>query len=674
MPNKEELKKSKYAKKFNDIKKITDPNKRDQAERYQDNVNTLKKLKRLLTSNVYVRHITNKDGKNKTIDTDHISHDNILTNNPLYDNAALNSITGKNSYWENISFGSNSTRLNLFRDYEQMDRDPIIASALDLYSEETTIKNEYGEVLTINSPNEEIKEVLTNLYYEILNVEFNLPLWIRNMCKYGDFFLYLDIHPELGIIQGIPLSVYDVERIECDSSKESQQSTLQIGANNVHYTYRGINEPIESYNMADFRMMTDSNFLPYGRSVIEGTRKIWKQLVLMEDAMLIHRIMRAPEKRIFKIDVGNLPPNEMDNFMNQIINKIRKVPYVDKETGEYNLKFNMQNMIEDFFLPVRGGESATEIDTLGGLDYAVIDDIEYLRNKLMASLRIPGAFLGYDEAISGKATLASEDLRFARTVEKIQRFVESELYRIGVIQLYLKGYTDEDLVNFDIKLTNSSIIYEEEKIALLDSRAALAGSLKDLSMFSEDWIYENVFNLSDEDIILERMRLIKNAKFNYRLEQVVAEGTDSGYISKEDEEPINDEDTEETGELEGDEDSVDEIELDDEDTEEDTPKENKKPSSGERELKNNPLGLDKKDPFGIKDYKRSKHEDYKPLRHKNSKVLIEKEISESFLEDLEDMKNKLIEKFNNKNDENNKYSSTLLTEQLDDFLKNQEGE
>jgi len=150
--------------------------------------------------------------------------------------------------------------------------------------------------------------------------------------------------------------------------------------------------------------------------MVEPARKTWKQLTMMEDAMMIHRIMRAPEKRIFKIDVGNIPPNEVDAYMQAIIDKMKKVPYVDQTTGEYNLKFNMQNMMEDFYLPTRGGESGTGIESVSGLDFNAIDDIEYLRNKMMSALRVPKAFLGYDEQVEGKATLAAEDIRFARTI------------------------------------------------------------------------------------------------------------------------------------------------------------------------------------------------------------------------------------------------------------------
>tara|TARA_A100001201_G_C4081037_1_gene198970 strand:- start:690 stop:1712 length:1023 start_codon:yes stop_codon:yes gene_type:complete len=246
----------------------------------------------------------------------------------------------------------------------------------------------------------------------------------------------------------------------------------------------------------------------------------------MEDAMMIHRIMRAPEKRIFKIDIGNIPPNEVDNHMQQVINKMKKVPYIDQKTGEYNLKFNMQNMLEDFYLPVRGGQSGTEIDSLSGMDFGGIEDVDYLKNKLFAGLKIPKAFLGYDETTEGKATLAAEDVRFARTIERIQRIVISELTKIAIVHLYSQGYEDEKMVDFELGLTNSSTIYQQEKISLWKEKIDLARDMKDGKMISEDWIYKNIFNMGTDEIESQRKKVIEDVKEAYRKEQIEQEGED----------------------------------------------------------------------------------------------------------------------------------------------------
>ena len=278
--------------------------------------------------------------------------------------------------------------------------------------------------------------------------------------------------------------------------------------------------------MAHFRLLSDSNYLPYGKSQVEGARKIFKQLTLMEDAMLIHRIMRAPEKRVFKLDIGNIPPAEVDNYMQQVINKMKKAPVVDESTGDYNLKYNMQNITEDFFLPVRGGDSGTSIDSLPGLTYEATEDIEYLKNKLLASLRIPKAFLGYEEQIGSKATLAAEDVRFARTIERIQRITLSELTKIAIVHLYSQGYTDSDLVNFELDLTNPSTIYEEEKIELWNNKTSLASSMLSDGIVSTEWIYKNVFGFTEEEIKHEDEQIIFDYKQKFRREQIEQEGND----------------------------------------------------------------------------------------------------------------------------------------------------
>jgi hypothetical protein len=236
--------------------------------------------------------------------------------------------------------------------------------------------------------------------------------------------------------------------------------------------------------------------------------------------------MRAPEKRVFKIDIGNIPPAEVENFMQKIINKMKKAPVIDQATGEYNLKYNIQNLTEDFFLPVRGGDSGTQIDSLAGLTYEAVDDIEYLRNKLMAALKVPKAFLGYDEAAGSKATLAAEDVRFARTIERIQRIVVSELHKIAIVHLYSQGYTDEELVNFELNLKNPSTIYEEEKIELWNNKQSLAQSMMDSKIADTDWIYDNIFKFTEEEKQEVRLGLLKDQKRKFRWSQIEMEGND----------------------------------------------------------------------------------------------------------------------------------------------------
>ena len=291
-------------------------------------------------------------------------------------------------------------RLILFNDYEAMDQDPIIASALDIYAEESTLKNEYGDVIRIQSSKSEIEETLNNLFYNILNIEFNLYPWTRNMCKYGDFYLKLEITEELGITNVIPISTYEMLREEMIDPKRPEYVRFKhdpsVGGQSMAMGNSMTREKYyENYEIGHFRLISDTNFLPYGKSMIEPARKIWKQITLMEDAMMIHRIMRAPERRIFKIDIGNIPPSEVEQYMQRIVNETKKQPYLDRDTGQYDLKYNLTNMMEDYYLPVRGGQSGTEIDTLSGMEWTGIDDINYLKEKMFAALKVPKAFIGY---------------------------------------------------------------------------------------------------------------------------------------------------------------------------------------------------------------------------------------------------------------------------------------
>jgi hypothetical protein len=402
-----------------------------------------------------------------------------------------------------------------------MDMDPIIASALDIYADECLTANEMGKMIVVHSEDDNIKEILNNLYYDILNVEHYLWSWVRNMCKYGDFFVRLYISPEYGIYMIEPISAYNVERIENSDPLNKNYVKFQIRPTDTSQV-----ETLEFFECVHFRLLSDSNFLPYGKSMIEGGRRVWKQLSLLEDAMLINRIMRAPERRIFKVDVGNIPPQEVDAFMQKMQDKVKKAPYIDPQTGDYNLRFNLMNMIDDYWLPVRGSDSGTSIDTLSGIEWTGIDDIEYIRNKMMAALKIPKAFLGYEEELSGKATLASEDVRFARTIQRIQRVIISGLEQIAIAHLYAQGYRDESLVKFKIELTNPSTIFEKEKVTLWGEKVDVAKNMMENKLFSKAWIYKNVFNLSPDDADELLTQIVEDSKQLWRFKSIEEEGND----------------------------------------------------------------------------------------------------------------------------------------------------
>ena len=479
------------------------------------------RLQKLFSTNTIVRKT--EDGV-KVIDTD--EWQNMTTN--LVDRFMKMKVTNYGTGQTASSMAYQQVRIDLFRDYDSMDSDPILSSALDVYSDETTARNEMGNVLKIHHEDDQIKQLLENLFYDILNVEFNLWPWTRNLVKYGDFFLQLEIADKLGIVNVMPLSTYEVSRVENFDPENPQR---------VKFIYAPYQNPsggygqtpkkeFENYEIAHFRLNSDSNFLPYGKSMIEGARRVWKQLMLMEDAMLIHRVMRAPEKRIFKIDVGNIPPNEVDNYMQKIINSSKKVPFVDERTGDYNLKYNMQNLIEDYYMPVRGNDNGTSIDTLKGLEYNMIDDINYLKGKLMAALKIPKAFLGYEEDVNGKATLAAQDVRFAKTIERIQRVLVSELTKIAIVHLYAQGINDDKLTNFSLELTIPSKIYEQEQVELYTSKVALIQQMQQTKMFSKEWMYEAVMKLAKDEQDTMTLQVLDDTKQTFRLTSIETQGVD----------------------------------------------------------------------------------------------------------------------------------------------------
>jgi hypothetical protein len=493
------------------------------------------RLRRLFSTDVIIRNVGGD--QLKVADTNQIQMSGELETNSLVSRFNRIYTTSPSSlYGYQSSFNYQTLRTQLYSEYDAMDTDAIVASTLDILAEESTLKNDMGEVLQIRSSDENIQKILYNLFYDVLNIEFNLSWWIRNMCKYGDFFLKLEASEKFGVYNVIPFSAFNIERQEGYDRENPTAVRFRYDPDGLAAdTYGYFQVPnqnsagsvyFDNYEIAHFRLLTDVNFLPYGRSYLEPARKLFKQYTLMEDAMLVHRIVRAPEKRIFYMNVGGIPPNEIDNFMQQAITKMKRTPYIDQQTGEYNLKYNMQNLMEDFYIPVRGNDSSTKIDTLGGLQYDGITDVTYLRDKLFAALRVPKAFLGYDENLQGKATLAAEDIRFARTVEKIQRIMLSELYKIAFVHLYIQGYRDESLTNFELSLTTPSIIYDQERIALLKEKVDLAAQIKDSGLLPTDWIYDNIFHLSQDQYDEYRNLIREDKKREFRYSQIENEGND----------------------------------------------------------------------------------------------------------------------------------------------------
>jgi hypothetical protein len=500
------------------------------------------RLKRLFSTDVLIRNVGGN--KLKVLDFSNYQQTGQVETNSMIDRYNRLYTTNQMPIY-NPALNYQTLRTQLYSDYEAMDTDAIIASALDILADESTLKSAMGEVLQIKSSDEALQKILYNLFYDVLNIEFNLWMWVRQMCKYGDFFLKLEIAEKFGVYNVIPYTAYNIVREEKINETNNKQVEVKFkfdpdglsGGGEYGGYFGGLQSSggnsrggraiyFDNYEIAHFRLLSDVNYLPYGRSYVEPARKLFKQYTLMEDAMLVHRIVRAPEKRIFYINVGAIPPAEVENFMQKTISKMKRTPYIDQQTGDYNLKYNMQNLLEDFYIPMRGNDTTTKIETTPGLQYDGITDVEYLRDKLFAALKIPKAFLGYDENTDGKATLAAEDIRFARTIERIQRIILSELHKIAIVHLYTQGYDGDDLVNFELNLTTPSIIYDQERVALMKEKMDLAQQMMETKLFPSDFIYDHLFHMSEDEYNEFRDLSREDAKRTFRLTQIEAEGND----------------------------------------------------------------------------------------------------------------------------------------------------
>ena len=415
---------------------------------------------------------------------------------------------------------ANQSRAERYSDFDQMEFSPELASALDVYADEIATSNQFRKLLNIECHNEEIKQILHTLYYTTLNIESNLFSWCRTMCKFGDFFLYLDIDEQLGIKSTLGLPSPEVERLEGED--ESNPNYVQFQWNSAGLTF-------ENWQVAHFRILGQDKYAPYGTSVLEPARRIWRQLNLLEDAMMAYRIVRSPERRVFYIDIGNVNPNDVEGYMQKVITSMKRNQIVDPTTGRIDLRYNPMSIDEDYFLPVRGTQSGTKIDSLpGGTFTGDIDDVKYLRDKLFSAIKIPQAYLSRGEGASeDKSTLAQKDIRFARTIQRLQRVIISELEKIGMIHLYTLGFRNDDLLKFKLNLNNPSKIAELQELEHFKSQMDVAAAAKE-NGFSKHWIFTNVLKIKDNEFVKIQRELFYDKAINQAVEGAEAAGGAAG--------------------------------------------------------------------------------------------------------------------------------------------------
>jgi hypothetical protein len=409
---------------------------------------------------------------------------------------------------------ANQRRSERYIDFDQMEYTPEIASSLDIYADEMTTFSSLTPMLNIKCRNDEIKAVLNILYHNVMNIEHNLFGWCRTMCKYGDFILYLDIDDEVGIKSTIALPIQEVERLE---------GLDATNPNYIQYQWNSAAMTFENWQIAHFRILGNDKYSPYGTSVLEPARRIWRQLTLMEDSMMAYRVVRSSERRVFKIDVGAIPPQDVEQYMQKIVGQLKRNTIVDKDTGRIDLRYNPMSIEEDYFIPVRAG-SVTDIQNLaGGQNSTAIDDVKYLRDKLFSALKIPQAYLTMGEgAQEDKTTLATKDIRFARTIQRLQRSVLHELEKIGIIHLYTLGYRGDDLLNFKLTLNNPSKIAELQELEHWKTKFEIAGAATE-GFFSRRWVADNIFGMSHEEFLRCQREQFYDRRHDSALEGVAEE-------------------------------------------------------------------------------------------------------------------------------------------------------
>jgi len=365
-------------------------------------------------------------------------------------------------------------------------------------------------MLRVECENEEIRAILESLYINVLNIEHNMFSWCRTMCKYGDFFLYLDIDEKVGITSVIGLPTQELERMEGEDKSNP---------NYVQYQWNSAGLTFENWQVGHFRILGQDKYNPYGTSVLEPARRIWRQLTLLEDAMMAYRITRSPERRAFYVDVGNVPPQDVEQYMQKVMTTMKRNQVVDANTGRVDLRYNPLSVEEDYFIPVRGN-SGTKIESVAGGKYTGdIDDVKYLRDKLFSALKIPAAYISSDseKAMEDKTTLAQKDIRFARTIQRLQRSVITELEKIGIIHLYTLGYRDEDLVSFRCHLNNPSKIAEMQELEHWKTRFDIAGAATE-GFFSKQWLAKTLFGMSDDQFVRNRREMFYDKRYEASLE------------------------------------------------------------------------------------------------------------------------------------------------------------
>lgn len=426
----------------------------------------------------------------------------------------------------NAYSGLNNIKL-MYREAELMDAFPEIGAALDIVSEESTIVNDKGMVVNVYSKSDRIKNILEDLFVNRLNIQLTGQMIIRAMCKYGNQFMLLDIDHKNGVKGWKQLPVFNVERIEngiynpYGGNMSMAVNGTQMSDQDMSTQFVWIEEnqgqiPFRDWQVAHFRLLTNSLYLPYGVSYLNAARRHWRMLSLMEDMMLIYRLERSIERRVYKIFVGAIDDADVPAYVEQIANEFKRTPIIDPTTGQVDLRKNILSVDQDIFIPVRDENAPTPIDTLSAAqNMTALDDIKFVQGKVLTALRIPRTFLNFDEAAGEGKNLALMDIRFTRTVNRIQQAFLMELTKVATIHLFLLGFDDE-LTNFTLSMNNPSTQAEQLEIENMQKkidavRDAVSDPGNGLPVMSQTRALKQIMKWSDKEIKenLEEIRLEK---------------------------------------------------------------------------------------------------------------------------------------------------------------------
>lgn len=423
--------------------------------------------------------------------------------------------TGYEASMEQLN--SVSTVAIMYRDADLMDTWPEIGCALDILSEESTVVNSKGKMLNIYSKSERIASVLEDLFVNKLNINVMLPMIARSMYKYGNEFMYLNISEKDGVIGWRELPVYHVRRLENGMSALNGGLTINnYNPDDVKFVWEGHNDaqPFKKWQIAHFRLINDSLMLPYGVSHLNKARRHWRMMSMMEDAMLLYRLERSVERRIFKVNVGGIDDADVPAFLNEFMNNVKRAPVIDSKTGQMDLKKNYLDVSADYVIPVRPGMDPTDISTLqGAQNQTSMDDINYMENKVLSALKVPKSFLNFQDKDSKNQNMANIDIRFSRAINKGQQALLLELNKIAIIHLMALGFED-DLTNFTLSLNNPSNQMEILELENLNNRIGAASSALNeqgggIPLMSWHMVQKEIMGKSDNEIyeMLKEIRL-----------------------------------------------------------------------------------------------------------------------------------------------------------------------